>query len=116
MQMLVTFLERDEIRRIFRLRRQVILFQRIVGPMAEFVGKLANLDLPCIDDHAKPYFRDVLDHVSRVDVRIPVAPCPYRRWHKGTGRKAVRAFPQRRQTARALFPLRSRRATRRYRH
>lgn len=65
--MLVAFLEREEIRRIFRLRRQVILFQRILGPMSEVASKLSNLDLPCIDDHAKPYFRDVLDHVRRVE-------------------------------------------------
>ncbi|MCO5965094.1 magnesium and cobalt transport protein CorA [Sinorhizobium meliloti] len=65
--MLVAFLERDQIRRIFRLRRQVILFQRILGPMSEVVGKLVHLDLPCIDDHAKPYFRDVHDHVMRVE-------------------------------------------------
>jgi magnesium transporter len=68
--MLVAFLERDQIRRIFRLRRQVILFQRILGPMSEVVGKLANLELPCIDDHAKPYFRDVLDHVRRVEAMV----------------------------------------------
>ncbi|PDT49131.1 MULTISPECIES: magnesium/cobalt transporter CorA [Sinorhizobium] len=68
--MLVAFLEREEIRRIFRMRRQVILFQRILGPMSEVVGKLANLDLPCIDDHAKPYFRDVLDHVRRVEAMV----------------------------------------------
>ncbi|APG86627.1 metal ion transporter YfjQ (plasmid) [Sinorhizobium americanum CCGM7] len=68
--MLVAFLEREEIRRIFRMRRQVILFQRILGPMSEVVGKLANLDLPCIDDHVKPYFRDVLDHVRRVEAMV----------------------------------------------
>ncbi|MCY1327642.1 Cobalt/magnesium transport protein CorA [compost metagenome] len=68
--MLVAFLEREEIRRIFRLRRQVILFQRILHPMSEVASKLANLDLPCIDDHAKPYFRDVLDHVRRVESMV----------------------------------------------
>lgn len=35
--------------------------------MAEVVGKLTNLELPCIDDNAKAYFRDVLDHVRRVE-------------------------------------------------
>lgn len=68
--MLVAFLEREEIRRIFRLRRQVILFQRILGPMSELVGKLVHLDLPCIDEHAKPYFRDVHDHVRRVEAML----------------------------------------------
>ncbi|MBP2614293.1 magnesium and cobalt transport protein CorA [Agrobacterium pusense] len=65
--MLISFLEREQIRRLFRMRRQVIRFQRILGPMAEVVGKLTNLELPCIDDNAKAYFRDVLDHVRRVE-------------------------------------------------
>jgi magnesium transporter len=68
--MLVSFLEREQIRRIFRMRRQVILFQRVLGPMAEVVGKLTNLELPCVDDNAKPYFRDVLDHVKRVETMM----------------------------------------------
>lgn len=68
--MLLSFLEREQIRRIFRMRRQVILFQRVLGPMAEVVGKLTHLDLPCIDENAKPYFRDVLDHVKRVETMI----------------------------------------------
>jgi magnesium transporter len=65
--MLISFLEREQIRRLFRMRRQVIKFQRILGPMGEVVGKLANLELPCIDDNAKAYFRDILDHVRRVE-------------------------------------------------
>ncbi|MCJ8054806.1 magnesium/cobalt transporter CorA [Shinella curvata] len=68
--MLASFLEREQIRRLFRMRRQVILFQRVLGPMAEMLGKLSHLDLPCIDDNAKPYFRDVHDHIRRVEVIV----------------------------------------------
>jgi magnesium transporter len=64
---LISFLEREQIRRIFRMRRQVIKFQRVLGPMSEVVGKLTHLDLPCVDDNAKPFFRDVHDHVRRVE-------------------------------------------------
>jgi magnesium transporter len=69
-RMLETFLERDQITRIFRLRREVILFQRVLGPMSELCGKLVHLDLPCLDKEAKPYFRDVLDHVHRVETML----------------------------------------------
>ncbi|MBN9031924.1 MAG: magnesium and cobalt transport protein CorA [Rhizobiales bacterium 63-7] len=69
-QMLVSFLEREQIRRLFRLRRQLILFGRILGPMSEVVGRLVNLDLPCLDQNAKPFFRDVLDHVRRVESMV----------------------------------------------
>jgi len=68
--MLISFLEREQIRRIFRMRRQVILFQRVLGPMTELAGKLSHLDLPCVDATAKPYFRDVLDHVKRVETMM----------------------------------------------
>lgn len=62
-----TFLGRDEVMRIFTLRRELIRFQRVLGPMSEVCGKLAHLDLPCLDADVRPYFSDVLDHVRRVD-------------------------------------------------
>ena len=64
------FLGRDEVTRIFTLRRELIRFQRILGPMAEVAGKMVRLDLPCIDKDATPYFSDVLDHVRRVQTRV----------------------------------------------
>jgi magnesium transporter len=64
--MLAAFLEREQIRRLFRLRRQLILFGRVLGPMSDVAGKLVHLDLPCVDKSAKPFFRDVHDHVTRV--------------------------------------------------
>jgi magnesium transporter len=64
---LVAFLGPEQIRRIFRIRRQVIKFQRVLGPMGELVGKLTHLDLPCVDNDAKPFFKDVYDHVRRVE-------------------------------------------------
>lgn len=64
---LISFLEPEQIRRIFRMRRQVIKFQRVLGPMAEVVGKLTHLDLPCLDQNSKPFFKDVYDHVRRVE-------------------------------------------------
>lgn len=61
------FLSREDITRIFSLRRELIRFQRIIGPMGELCSKLVNLEMPCIDKEARPYFRDVLDHVRRVE-------------------------------------------------
>lgn len=68
--MLTTFLTREEVTRIFNLRRELIRFQRVLGPMLEVCRKFVNLQLPCIDDDAKPYFRDVLDHMQRVESTI----------------------------------------------
>lgn len=64
------FLGRPEITRIFTLRRELIRFQRVLGPMSEVASKLVKLDLPCIDPEARPYFSDVLDHVRRVNTMV----------------------------------------------
>ena len=64
------FLSRDEVSRLFALRRDVIRFQRHLGPMTEVCGRLVRLDLPIIDPVVRPYFRDILDHVQRVSTRV----------------------------------------------
>lgn len=64
------FLERDEINRIFAIRRELVRLQRVLAPMEEVARKLAHLDLPGIDPEARPYFNDVLDHVRRVRVNV----------------------------------------------
>jgi magnesium transporter len=64
------FLERQEINRIFKLRRELIRFQRVLGPMGEVAAKLTRQDLPCIDREARPFFSDVLDHTRRVQVMV----------------------------------------------
>jgi magnesium transporter len=64
------FLSRDELARLFALRREVIRFQRHLGPMTEVCSRLVRLDLPVIDPQIRPYFRDVLDHVERVSARV----------------------------------------------
>src|SRR5436190_19581499 len=61
-----SFLGRHEVNRIFTVRRELIRFQRILGPMGEVAQKLARQELPCIDAEARVYFRDVQDHVRRV--------------------------------------------------
>ncbi len=65
-----TFPEQSTIRRIFRLRRQLRRFHRIIGPMEEVCERLAMTDLPAVDPSAHIWFRDVLDHVRRTLVRF----------------------------------------------
>lgn len=64
------FLSRADIRRLFMLRRELLRFRRILGPMDEVAGRLEHLDTPCIDAEVRPYFRDVADHVRRVASRL----------------------------------------------
>ena len=65
-----SFLQQQEINRIFDVRRELIRFQRVLGPMGEVAQKLARQELPCIDTEARVYFRDVQDHVRRVQTRV----------------------------------------------
>jgi magnesium transporter len=69
-RLLDAFLSRDEVTRLFRLRREAIRFQHVLTRMSDVCGKLANLDVPCIGAEVKPYFRDVHDQLVRVDAMI----------------------------------------------
>jgi len=64
------FLDRQEITRIFNLRRQLVRFQRMLTPMHEVANKFVKMDLPCIDVETRPYFSDVRDHVRRVETMV----------------------------------------------
>jgi magnesium transporter len=66
-RMLDSFLKREEIKRLFHLRREMIHFERILGPVEQVCGKLAHLHMPCIDDETRNYFQDVHDHVVRIE-------------------------------------------------
>ncbi len=65
-----SFLGRAEISRIFALRRELIRFQRVLGPMGEVASKFVRQHLPCVDAESRPYFSDVLDHVRRVQAMV----------------------------------------------
>ncbi len=64
------FLNRAEITHIFGLRRDLMRFGRILGPMEEVASRLEHHDMPCVDADVRPYFRDVRDHVRRVASRV----------------------------------------------
>src|SRR5262249_29080528 len=55
---------------IFTLRRELSRMQRILGPMYEVALKLARQELPCIEPEARAYFRDVQDHIRRIQSRV----------------------------------------------
>jgi magnesium transporter len=65
-----SFIGREEITRIFMLRRELMRCQRVLAPMNEVATKFVKIDLPCIDGNARPYFSDVRDHVRRVQAMV----------------------------------------------
>jgi len=54
-------------RRIYALGREVIEFSRAVQPLVEPVARLAGGAVPGMGEDLRRYFRDVQDHIQRVD-------------------------------------------------
>ena len=48
-------------RRVFALRKSLVLLRRIVFPMSEIVGELMRRDLRIVGDDLMPYYQDVYD-------------------------------------------------------
>lgn len=69
-RLLDSFLDRGEVTRLFRLRREAIHLQHVMTRMSDVCGKLTNLEVPCIRPEIRPYFRDVADQLMRLDGMI----------------------------------------------
>jgi magnesium transporter len=61
---------RADIERIYELRRELVRLRRVSAPMVEVCSRLRHVELPFIDKNMRPYFKDVLDHVVRVNETI----------------------------------------------
>ncbi|MGA1858395.1 magnesium/cobalt transporter CorA [Azospirillum sp. 11R-A] len=59
-----------EIERIHQLRRDLERLRRNASPLLEVCSRLERFDLPMIDQAIRPYYRDVQDHVIRVNEQI----------------------------------------------
>ncbi|WP_320669841.1 magnesium and cobalt transport protein CorA [Patulibacter defluvii] len=51
--------------RIYRLKREVIAFKKAVTPLVTPITRLVEDEQLPVPDHARPYLRDVLDHLTR---------------------------------------------------
>ncbi|MDO0928478.1 magnesium/cobalt transporter CorA [Streptomyces sp. TG1A-8] len=61
--------------RIYTFKRQVLEFRRATGPLAVPLNRLAGASalgggVPFVDDKARPFFRDVHDHLTRVNESV----------------------------------------------
>jgi magnesium transporter len=63
-------LGRGDIERIYELRRELVRLRRVAAPMIEVCSRLRHVELPFMDKSMRPYFKDVLDHVVRVNETI----------------------------------------------
>ena len=66
--------QRDIARRIYDLKRRMIVVKRAVSPLVEVCNRLVRYDShQLIPDAVRPYFRDVYDHVVRINESVDVA-------------------------------------------
>jgi len=62
-----TFLSRIEVNDLFQIKRELVRFKRVLSPTEEVCRRLEHLESPCLDEEVRPYFRDVHDHLRRVE-------------------------------------------------
>ncbi|MDJ1157516.1 magnesium/cobalt transporter CorA [Chelatococcus sp. SYSU_G07232] len=67
---LATTLKQSDVERLYQLRRDLLRLRSAVGPLVEVCSRLEHADLPAIDGELHPLFRDVTDHVRRVQEEI----------------------------------------------
>jgi magnesium transporter len=56
--------------RIYRLKRDLLSLKRAVSPLVDVCNRLVRFDLRVIPEDTRPYFRDVYDHVVRINEMI----------------------------------------------
>ncbi|MBI2791269.1 MAG: magnesium/cobalt transporter CorA [Gammaproteobacteria bacterium] len=62
--------QRDNTERLYQLKRKVVILKHAVVPLMEAVGKLHGARVPTICTNTQEYFRDVHDHLHRVNTSI----------------------------------------------
>ena len=62
--------ERDNIERLYQLKRKVMLLRHSVVPLMEAVGKLDGGRVPELCQDTQEYFRDVHDHLHRISATL----------------------------------------------
>jgi len=63
--------QRDIARRIYDLKRRLIMVKRAVSPLVEVLNRLVRYDShQLVPEAVRPYFRDVYDHVVRINESV----------------------------------------------
>ena len=61
---------RDNIKQLYGLKQRVLILKHAVAPLLEAAGKLHGGRVPQICDGSQEYFRDVVDHLGRINASI----------------------------------------------
>lgn len=55
---------------IYQLKRELLEIRRAVSPLVDICNRLMRFDIKCISEETRPYFRDVYDHVVRINEMV----------------------------------------------
>jgi magnesium transporter len=58
---------RKSTEQIYQLKRELLEVKRAVSPLIEVCNRLTRMDIKCISEETRPYFRDVYDNVVRIN-------------------------------------------------
>jgi magnesium transporter len=61
---------RETTARIYQLKRDLLVLKRAVSPLVDVCNRLMRFDIHLIPEDTRPYFRDVYDHVVRINEMI----------------------------------------------
>ena len=63
-------LPRETTERIYQLKRDLLEVKRAVAPLVDVCNRLVRGDVPLVPEDSRVYFRDVYDHVIRINEMI----------------------------------------------
>ncbi len=61
---------RETTEQIYDLKRELLEVKRAVSPLVDVCNKLMRFEIKCISEEIRPYFRDVYDHVMRINENV----------------------------------------------
>jgi len=61
---------RETTARIYQLQNEILAVKRVVSPLIDVCNRLMRFDFQLIPEDTQPYFRDVYDHVIRVNEMV----------------------------------------------
>jgi len=62
--------DRETTSRIYRLKRDLLALKRAASPLVDVCNRLMRFDISLVPEDTRPYFRDVYDHVVRINEMI----------------------------------------------
>lgn len=61
---------RETTEQIYLLKRELLEVKRAVSPLIDICNRLMRFDIKCISPETQPYFRDIYDHVVRINEMV----------------------------------------------